>query len=44
MPAYSLLCDVRRTESTTDLLSYLHRGEAGFAPYLLAAWSPELTA
>ena len=44
MPTYSLLCDVRRTESITDLLSYLHRSEPGFAPYLLAAWSPELTA
>jgi hypothetical protein len=44
MHAYSLLCDVRRTESTTDLLSSLHRSEPGFAPCLLAAWSPELTA
>ena len=44
MPSYSLLCDVRRTESTTDLLSCLHHSEPGFAPYLLAAWSPELTA
>ncbi|QMU74825.1 hypothetical protein GXW83_02590 [Streptacidiphilus sp. PB12-B1b] len=44
MPTYPLLCDVRRTESTVDLLSSLHRSEPGFAPYLLTAWSPELTA
>lgn len=44
MPEYSLRCDVRRTESTTDLLGRLHRSEPGFAPYLLTAWSPELTA
>jgi hypothetical protein len=44
MPAYPLLCDVRRTESTSDLLSCLHSSEPGFAPYLLAAWSPTLTA
>lgn len=44
MPNYSLRCDVRRTESTTDLLADLHRSEPGFAPYLLTAWSPELTA
>ncbi|KND38327.1 hypothetical protein [Streptomyces acidiscabies] len=44
MTEYPLRCDVRRTESTTDLLTELHRSEAGFAPYLLAAWSPELSA
>ncbi|MCY0952762.1 hypothetical protein F0344_19915 [Streptomyces finlayi] len=44
MPEYPLRCDVRRTESTTDLLGHLHRSEPGFAPYLLTAWSPELTA
>ncbi|MGW2795982.1 hypothetical protein [Streptomyces sp. NPDC001269] len=44
MPEYPLRCDVRRTESTTDLLADLHRSEPGFAPYLLTAWSPELTA
>lgn len=44
MPEYPLRCDVRRTESTTDLLGHLHRSEPGFAPYLLSAWSSELTA
>ncbi|MET9086090.1 hypothetical protein ABZX77_30150 [Streptomyces sp. NPDC004237] len=44
MPEYPLRCDVRRTERTTDLLSDLYRSEPGFAPYLLTAWSPELTA
>jgi hypothetical protein len=44
MPTYPLLCDVRRTESTTDLLNTLHRSEPGFAPYVLTAWSPALTA
>ncbi|WP_369392818.1 hypothetical protein AB5J72_38495 [Streptomyces sp. CG1] len=43
MPEYPLRCDVLRTESTTDLLSHLHRSEPGFDPYLLTAWSPELT-
>ncbi|MEU1629146.1 hypothetical protein ABZ746_28280 [Streptomyces sp. NPDC020096] len=42
MPTYPLRCDIRRTESTTDLLANLHNHEAGFAPYLLTAWSPEL--
>ncbi|MFG2381175.1 hypothetical protein [Streptomyces avermitilis] len=37
-------CDVRRTESTTDLLSDLYSSEPDFAPYMLTAWSPELTA
>lgn len=44
MPEYPLRCDVRRTESTTDLLGQLHCSEPGFAPYLLTAWSSELTA
>lgn len=44
MPEYPLRCDVRRTESTTNLLADLHRSEPDFAPYLLTAWSPELTA
>lgn len=44
MPEYPLRCDVRRTESTTDLLTELHGSEPGFEPYLLTAWSPELTA
>ncbi|QIY53409.1 hypothetical protein HEP86_01380 [Streptomyces sp. RPA4-5] len=43
MPKYPLHCDVRRTESTTDLLNRLHRTDPGFAPYVLTAWSPELT-
>ncbi|MDW4911439.1 hypothetical protein RB628_40705 [Streptomyces sp. ADMS] len=44
MPEHPLRCDVRRTESTTDLLADLHRSEPGLAPYLLTAWSAELTA
>ena len=44
MPDYPLRCDVRRTESTTDLLAQLHAREPGFQPYLLTTWSPELTA
>ncbi|WP_433888494.1 hypothetical protein [Streptomyces sp. CA-111067] len=44
MPDYPLRCDVRRTESTTELLAQLHASEPGFQPYLLTAWSPELTA
>ncbi|MFI0724629.1 hypothetical protein [Streptomyces sp. NPDC021224] len=35
---------MRRTESTTELLVQPHGSEPGFRPYLLAAWSPELTA
>jgi hypothetical protein len=41
MPQYPLRCDVRRTESTTGLLTDLHRSEPGFAPYLLTRF--ELT-
>lgn len=44
MPEYPLSCDVRRTESTTDLLVGLHRSDPGFAPYLLTSWSPTLAA
>lgn len=44
MPEYPLRCDVRRSESTTDLLADLHHSEPDFAPYLLTAWSPESTA
>lgn len=43
MPQYPLRCDVRRTESTTALLTELHGSEPGFDNYLLTAWSPELT-
>lgn len=42
MSEYPLRCDVRRTESTTDLLTELHGCEPGFDNYLLAAYSPEL--
>ncbi len=44
MSTYPLRCDVRRTESTTDLLAGLHAGKPGFQPYLLAAWTPAVTA
>lgn len=44
MPECSVRCDVRRTESTTELLAQLHGSESGFQPYLLTAWSAELTA
>lgn len=44
MPEYPWHCDVRRTESTTELLTELHRSEPDFSPYLLTAWSPDLTA
>lgn len=37
-------CQVRRTESTTELLAQLHTSEPGFDPYLLTAWSPAITA
>jgi hypothetical protein len=35
---------VRRTKSTTELLAQPQGSEPGFRPYLLTAWSPELTA
>lgn len=44
MPEYPLRCDVRRTESTTDLLADLYHSEPNFVPYLLTACSAELTA
>lgn len=43
MPTYPLRCDIRRTESTADLLTELHGSESGFDNYLLTAWSNELT-
>ncbi|WP_441245288.1 hypothetical protein [Kitasatospora sp. McL0602] len=44
MSNYPLHCTVRRSESTTDLLTALHDADPGFATYLLAAWEPDAVA
>ncbi|MER7772374.1 hypothetical protein [Kitasatospora sp. NPDC096140] len=40
MSSSPLSCTVRRTESTTDLLTELNDDDPGFESYLLASWSP----
>ncbi|WP_416484237.1 hypothetical protein [Streptomyces sp. CL12] len=43
MSSYPLTCDVRRSESTADLLTVLHHRDPDFDPCLVDAWSDELT-
>ncbi|WP_316527500.1 hypothetical protein [Kitasatospora brasiliensis] len=40
MSSSPLSCTVRRTESTTDLLTVLNDDDPDFESYLLASWSP----